>query len=169
MSDQLVIDTLDFVYSSKTLQGNVPLSNLERLKDYLASSTGKLTYLVTGLLDEQERPMLEISVNGAIDLSCQRCLGKIEHTLDVKAVLLLARNEDELQRYDEDIFADAIYASTELDILALIEDEVILSLPVSPRHENIECHISARAKKCETSVSVKEHPFTVLASLKRPH
>ena len=168
MFDQLVIDALDFVRSGKSLQGNDPLLNLERLRDYLTNSAGELAYLVTGLLDERDRPLLKMSVNGIIDLSCQRCLEKIEYTLDVKTALLLARNEDELSRYDEDMFVDAIYASNELDILALIEDEVILSLPVSPRHEDTAgCHPSTGTGIHEAAV--KEHPFTVLASLKQSH
>lgn len=76
MFDQLVIDALDFVRSGKSLQGNVPLLNLERLRDYLTNSAGELAYLITGLLDERDRPLLKMSVNGIIDLSCQRCLEK---------------------------------------------------------------------------------------------
>lgn len=168
MFDQLVIDALDFVRSGKSLQGSIPVLNLKRLSSYLTNSAGELAYLVTGLLDERDRPLLEISVNGTIDLSCQRCLEKIEYTLDMRTALLLARNEDELSRYDEDIFVDAIYASNELDILALIEDEVILSLPVSPRHEDAtRCHSLTGTGIHEATA--KEHPFTVLASLKRSH
>lgn len=168
MYDQLVIDALDFVRGGKSLQGSIPLLNLERLRSYLTDSAGELTYLVTGLLDERDRPLLEMSVNGTIDLSCQRCLEKIEHPLDVKTALLLARNEDELSHYDEDTFVDAIYASNELDILALIEDEVILSLPTSPRHEDAtKCYSSTDTEIHE--IIAKEHPFNVLASLKRSH
>lgn len=165
MFDQLVIDALDFVHSGKSLQGNIPLLSFERLRDYLANSAGELAYLVTGLLDERDRPTLKISVSGIIDLNCQRCLEKIEYALDVKTALLLARNKDELSRYDEDIFMDAIYASNELDILALVEEEIILSLPISPRHEDIECYLSTEIRETTT----QEHPFTVLASLKRSH
>jgi len=168
MFDQLVIDALDFVRSGKSLQGSIPVLNLKRLSSYLTNSAGELAYLVTGLLDERDRPLLEMSVNGTIDLSCQRCLEKIEYTLDMRTALLLARNEDELSRYDEDIFVDAIYASNELDILALIEDEAILSLPVSPRHEDAtRCHSLTGTGIHEATA--KEHPFTVLASLKRSH
>lgn len=167
MPDQLVIDALGFARSSKTLQGSITLSDLERLRDYLTNSAGELAYTVIGLLDECDSPMLKITVSGVVGLNCQRCLETIEHTLNVKTALFLARNEDELSRYDEDIFVDAIYASNELDILALIEDEVILSLPVSPRHEDAGCHISSETGMRETAA--KEHPFTVLASLKQPH
>lgn len=167
MPDQLVIDALDFARSSKALQGSITLSDLGRLSDYLTSSAGELAYTVIGLPDECDGPMLKITVSGIIGLNCQRCLETIEHALNVKTALFLARNEDELSRYDEDIFVDAIYASNELDILALIEDEVILSLPVSPRHEDAGCHLSGETGIREAAA--REHPFTVLASLKRPH
>ena len=166
MFDQLVIDALDFVRSGKSLQGDVSLLNLKRLKGYLTNQTGKLAYLISGLLDERGRPLLKISVSGIVDLSCQRCLEKIEYMLDVKTALLLAKSEDELSRYDEDISVDAIYAPSELDVLALIEDEVILSLPISPRHEDTtRCRLSTGIHK----TIPEEHPFTVLASLKRSH
>ncbi|MXS84759.1 DUF177 domain-containing protein [Nitrosomonas sp. HPC101] len=167
MSDQLVIDTLDFVCNRGSLQGNIPLVGLERLRSYLADTAGELTYLISGQLDRHSRPMLKISVNGNVNLSCQRCLKKMEYGLDLETELLLARNEDELSRYDEDIFVDAIYASSELSIQLLIEDEVILGLPISPRHQNVQCHVSTKAEIHTTAT--KEHPFTVLASLKRTH
>ncbi len=167
MSDQLVIDTLDFVRNGKALRGSIPLHDLQRLGSYLLDSTGELTYEISGQLDDLNRPMLEITVNATLDLSCQRCLKTIGYVLDVKTTLLLARTEDELALYDEDIFVDAIYASNELDILALVEDEAILSLPVSPRHEDTGCHISAETETHEDIE--KKHPFSILASLKHPH
>lgn len=167
MSDQLVIDTLNFVRNNSLLQGNIPLINLERLRSYLVNTSGELAYLIMGQLDEHDRPTLKLSISGSVDLSCQRCLEKMEFALDLKTKLLLARNEDELSRYDEDVFVDAIQASSELSILTLIEDEVILSLPISPRHQDTQCHLSAITETHVTAT--REHPFTVLASLKRTH
>lgn len=165
MSDQLVIDTLDFVRNRGALQGKIPLISLERLRSYLADTAGELTYLVSGQLDGHNRPMLKISVSGNVDLNCQRCLKTMEYGLDLETKLLLARSEDELSRYDEDIFVDAIYASNELSIQLLIEDEIILGLPISPRHQDTQCHVSIKTG----TTAAREHPFTVLASLKRTH
>ena len=167
MSDQLVIDTLHFVRNSGLLQGSIPLVNLERLCSYLVSTSGELTYLVAGQFDEYDRPMLRLSINGSVDLNCQRCLEKMGYSLNLETELLLARNEDELSRYDEDIFVDAIQASNELDVLTLIEDEIILSLPISPRHQDVKCHLSIVTEA--HMAATREHPFTVLASLKRTH
>lgn len=167
MSDQFVIDALNFVRNAGLLQDNISPSSFERLQSYLASVAGKVVYSVSGIFDEQGRPVLKIAVSGTLDLKCQRCLEKLEYSLNLETRLFLARNEEELLRYDEDIFIDAIPASHELDILALIEDEIILSLPVSPRHQNTACYMATRPGI--HGISTREHPFTALTSLKRSH
>jgi uncharacterized protein len=168
MLNQLVIDNpLEFVHDNKSLQGSVPIGDLERLHSYLANTSGELIYLVVGMLDEHGKPILKISVNGDIDLSCQRCLGKMKHVLNIKAKFILAQSEYELSRYDDDIFVEAIYAPNELNVLSLIEDEIILSLPISPRHQDIECHFPTK-NQIHSTIN-RKHPFAVLASLKQTH
>ena len=67
-----------------------------------------------------------------------------------------------------DIFTpDAIEASTELDVAALIEDEVLLSLPLAPRHAEGACtgRVATQVKD-----DVRKHSaFAELGALKRPH
>lgn len=167
MSDQLVIDSLEFAHNNQSLQGSISIGNLERLHSYLAHTSGELAYLISGMLDGDDKPLLEISINGDIDLICQRCLKKMQYTLNIKTRLILAQSEHELSRYDDDIFVEAIYASNELDALALIEDEIILSLPISPRHQDTNCHLSSK-DKIHSTID-KEHPFAALASLKQTH
>ena len=69
----------------------------------------------------------------------QRCLGELVHLLDLQTVILLAENENKLFRLDETETVDGFLAVSDLDVLALIEDEIILSLPISPRHREGEC------------------------------
>jgi len=59
--------------------------------------------------------------------------GSIEHTLH------LARNETELERLDALPDSDAILAGEMIDLVALIEDEVLLSLPLAAMHAEGEC------------------------------
>lgn len=168
MSNYL-IDTLKFVHEAGLLQGNLTLPGLERLKSYLANNKGILAYSVHGVSDEQNRPLLKIMISGSMNLKCQRCLDELEYQLDLETSLFLARNEEELFRYDEDIFIDAIPASRELDLLTLLEDEIILGLPVAPRHQNDNtCQLNENyAATCDNALN--EHPFMVLSSLKRTH
>ena len=69
----------------------------------------------------------------------QRCLGELVHLLDSQTVILLAENENELFRLDETETVDGFSAVSDLDVLALIGDEIILSLPISPRHREGGC------------------------------
>jgi len=166
MSAQIVIDTLDFVRNARTHHGKITPDEFIRLKDYLADSQGKLEYTISGNLDKIGRPILQVTIKGTINLQCQRCLGGLVHVLDLQAAILLVENENELFRLDENESVDGILAASDMDVLALIEDEIILSLPISPRHREDEC--SAR-KLTNINTICKKHPFTTLAKLKKLH
>ena len=86
--------------------------------------------------------------------------------LDLRTDLLLARDKSELARFDADASVDCILATPELDIIALVEDEIILSLPVSPRHGEDECTVDKR--ESDNRVEGKS-PFSALAALKKLH
>jgi uncharacterized protein len=79
----------------------------------------------------------------------------------------LAENETELDQTDDDDTIDAILASPNLDVLNLIEEEIILSLPISPCHSSDECKIYQSDKNIITDESISTRPFAVLASLKK--
>jgi len=166
MSARFVIDALDFVRNAGAHHGKITPAELERLQDYLSDNHGRLEYTVSGILDGDGSPILRIVVKGTINLQCQRCLAGLVHVLDLKADLLLARDESELSRLDEDESVDGVLAVPEMDVLVLIEDEVILSLPISPRHLEGECSIG---KPAGGDTVGKEHPFAVLATLKKLH
>jgi DUF177 domain-containing protein len=166
MSARIVIDAHDFVRFTRSLHGKITLGKCARLKDYLADSQGRLEYKINGTLDNNDRPILQVIIKGEISLFCQRCLGKLAHTLNLKSTLCLAENEKELSYLDEGESVEGILATSDIDIIELIEDEIILSLPISPRHRENDCS----AKELTNSYEVeKKHPFAVLLKLKKLH
>ena len=166
MSAPAVIDTLEFARSAQESSGSVPVSALKRLEDLLYDSAGTLGYELAGRRDERNRPLLELVVAGELHLQCQRCLGLLEYPLKVRNSLLVipegAAPEDDLEDPDA---PDTIEANPELDVNALIEDEVLLSLPLAPRHPEGAC-----ASRFETQYQASAAPsaFEKLAALKRP-
>ncbi len=164
MSAQIVIDTLDFVSNTRTLHGKIILKDCMRLKDYLYDNQGKLKYKISGVLDKNDKSILQVIINGEIPLHCQRCLGKLTYLLNIQREILLAENENELSHLDEIETIDGILADSNLDILELIEDEIILSLPISPRHRENEC--SAQEFTDSNPIGEK-NPFVALAKLKK--
>jgi len=140
MSAAGVIDSLEFARSAQALTGEVPLSSLERLHDVLIDTRGALRYALRGDRDERNRPQLHVAIDGELQLQCQRCLEALDYPVTVRTTLLLiSRGEQSDELLDDPEGPDAIEASDELDVAQLIEDEVVLSLPLSPRHAEGAC------------------------------
>lgn len=172
MSVRFVIDSLDFVRSAKVHHDRISPAEFQRLQSYLFDNCGELEYTVSGLLDKNNKPVICILIKGEINLCCQRCLGKLVHTLDLQTNLLLAKNEAELEQNNEDDTVDSILISSELDILALVEDEIILNFSISMCHQEGKCSMDSLTNNKLVSKKrqkPREHPFAALAQLKKIH
>jgi uncharacterized protein len=153
------IDSVDFARNSKEIRGEIAVSELSRLVDLLAKPDGSLTYTVSGSR-EGDSDMLGISLQGSCTLRCQRCLGELDYPVDMTSRLFLLPAE-KLDEVEDDDEVDAIEAEPKLDVLALIEEELLLSLPFAPRHPDGECASTTNG------LQQKASPFAVLAGLKK--
>ena len=154
------IDSLEFAKNGKELCGEISLIDLPRLGDMLINSDGTLTYRVIGS-HEGDSFKLEITLKGKCHLRCQRCLEELPYPLDFSAHLQLITAEMLEEVEDEGGIEDAIEASRRLDVLALIEDEVLLNLPFAPRHPEGTCAAPIK------DLRQKDNPFAILAVLKK--
>ena len=136
MSQRIVINTLAFSRDAGSLHGELPIACLTRVLDMLVDSTGTLSYRVEGRFSSRNRPQLVLQLDGMLSVCCQRCLEGIDYALEVSRVLEFVGDEEELTQEEiEDDSKDFLPAQGEFDVVALIEDEVILDLPSAPRHE----------------------------------
>ena len=155
-----VIDSLEFARTGQTLRGSLAVSDLTRLQDSLYDALGLVEFAVQGGHDSRHRPTLRLDVSGVLHLKCQRCLGQLDHPLRLANTLLLASAAGGL---DDDEEYESIEASPELDVGALVEDEIILGLPYSPRHAEGDCPADRHDPAGDTGRS----PFAKLATLRR--
>ena len=102
---------------------------------------GTLFCRVVGRQDQRGSLSLQLAVSGEVGLICQRCLDGMPYTVGVERTLYLARNEAELERLDALPDSDAIQAGETLSLVELIEDEVLLSLPLAAMHAEGECPV----------------------------
>ena len=164
MSDSIagtVIDCLEFARSGGVLDRSVGLGELPRLAELLTATAGFLSVRLEGWRDEQGKSWLQLNIAGEPVLCCQRCLGGVKFPLAIESRLqLIAPGEDWPDDDLEDDSADAIAAEVALTVLSLVEDEVLLALPIAPRHEQCESP-SASASGQGSS------PFAALADLKK--
>lgn len=157
MFAQPFIDSVVFARNGNELQGVIPLASLPRVSEMLVDAAGDMSYQVRGS-KEGDRLMLELELEGVCQLRCQRCLDVLSYPIKVKSNLQLLSLQELSELEVDDV--DGIEASAQLDLLALIEDEVLLDLPFSPRHPDGFC--SSVVESLEDSAG----PFAVLAGLK---
>ncbi|HEY5995178.1 MAG TPA: YceD family protein [Gallionellaceae bacterium] len=161
------IDSLDFAHKGQELRGTAPVSEMTRLQDMLAAPDGEVGYVLRGLMGKDGKPLLELSLTGNCQLRCQRCLQGMPYAINTVS-LLMPVPENELEsssmeggELDEADGIDRIPADAHLDVLGLVEDEILLGLPLSPRHESGACAAAA-----ESVPAGKQNPFAVLRELK---
>jgi uncharacterized protein len=133
-------DAFKLAASHSELKGSIEPDTLERLEDRIADALagaggGWIDWSIRGAADEQGRPAITVSIEGSVPLECQRCLGLLEQPVQQSTMLLLARNEAELLHLDEVSEHEVVLANAPLDPIALVEDELLLTLPFAPRHE----------------------------------
>lgn len=175
-------------------RGEIPIVRLTRLVDGLPEqNTGEAGMVQWAVHGEQGKgtsrsgaliggqPLLQLQVRATPILVCQRCNAPFEYPVDSTVVLQLVDSEEDLEDdlgdlddQDEDIEAAAglpekVVGSHRFDLLAQIEDELILSIPYVPRHD--ECPgqqaVSNEDENADSFEVKRPSPFAVLEQLKR--
>lgn len=155
-----VIDGQGFVREGRRLAGRIPVVRLERLTDLLLDASGDLQCELVGMAGRYGN-FIQLSVQGQLTLQCQRCLTPVVLPLQVSAKLKLIAPGAEWPEDDlEDDESDIIESGSEMPVLSLVEEEVLLALPIVPMHE--ACEPPADAGK-----NLESSPFAVLAKLKK--
>jgi uncharacterized protein len=136
----LHIDALRLIRNKETASGKFAAHELPRVADYLRSLEGAVEYRIEGGQDARQRPFIRCIINGYLELVCQRCLGPIQFAVSTDQRLIVVGSETAMPApEDEEDEVDFIVAAPKFDVLALVEDEIILSLPLAPRHAEQEC------------------------------
>jgi uncharacterized protein len=164
MTDDFLIPLDQFSDRPMVWEGTFAPADLERLEDTIADDRGALNYRVTAQLDPQRRKVVSCIINGFVFLTCQISLEAFRHDLSISDRLVLVDNEARLPSIEEESDSeDYVVADEPLDIRDLVEDAVLLALPMIPRKPGLE-----EAKGEASEAGEKASPFAALASLKRP-
>lgn len=157
-----VINSFDFARKALEIHDTILVSQFSRLSGLLASDEGVLDFQLKGSINAESRPGLELQVQGALMLSCQRCLEPFEFKLDIASSFILVADENALpSEEDEPEDPDYLVGDAHMQIIDLIEDEVLLALPLAPKHADDACAASSKLNELK-----KPNPFAVLKGLK---
>ena len=144
-------------------EGTIAVDELPRLRELVASPAGELRYSVTAHRDAQGRKVVSCIIEGFVFLTCQTTLEEFRHGVSIDDRLVLVEREAELPPIEEENDAeDYTVADGPLAVLDLVEDAVLLALPMVPRKPGLEEAQSGRPRS-EGGGS----PFAALASLRK--
>lgn len=156
-----ISDPFRFAAEGGVLSGRVALADLGRLADALSDRQGDVSYVVSAEPGAGSDPLLRLKASAVLSLQCQRCLQPMAWPLALDSLLRLVRPGAPIPDEELEIETfDTIEAATDMDVLALLEDEILLALPIAPRHDSCE---SPRP----LDGAQKESPFAALATLRK--
>ena len=145
------------------LSGSFQLSRLDRLSSLVISNDTDITLSFEFSSNAYRHPTIKGHIDTELLVECQRCLEPMVHTIDLDFDLLIDASEDDVQSFQMDtVYTDDGY----LDVFEVIEDELILTLPLISMHEDNACNKQWQPDSIEESVVEKNNPFAVLKSLK---
>jgi uncharacterized protein len=129
------IDVFALAVARGVVRGRLALAALHRAPDALLAHEGSIDVTWTGGPDAQRRPAGVLHMAGDLTLRCDRCQGALAWRLDESRPFWFVRTEAELARLPVDESPDEpLLGSARFDLAELVEDELILSVPLSPRH-----------------------------------
>ena len=160
------VDPFRLAETERVLKGGLEISKMPRLSKLAKTAAGRVEcelrfHKMAG--DSYLSGRLESTLR----LTCQRCLEDFDLPVTSEFSLLLVESDamaERVQEYAEPL----IIENDELDIANFIEDELLLSIPGIPRHEDLEaCHGYQLPEATDTlEEPEKQNPFAVLEQLK---
>ncbi len=112
---------------------------------------------------------LHLQADASVPLTCQRCLDPVDVALTVDRWFRFVADEATAEREDEEVEEDLLVLDKAFDLAALVEDELLMELPLVPRHDICprEPEFEVSDPEFERAQQAKTQPFDVLATLKR--
>jgi uncharacterized protein len=169
------LDVKAFAQDAVVLTGQDALRSHERL---LAETQGRgpespVTWSATG---EVRNPLhhtpevwLHVKAGTVLSLTCQRCLAPVDVPVAVDRSFRFVPDEETAAAQDDESEEDVLALSRSFDLPALVEDELLMEMPLAPRHETCPpVHVVVEDEGFEGSSARHENPFAVLGQLKAP-
>jgi len=179
MSRQLpeLIDPVQLADKGQEIIGQVAISRMSRIQDSLMTNSGCFDVVLRFGKDGAGQRFIKGTLHGTLQLCCQRCMLALAWPVDAGFSLALLYSEAQIETL-ADHYEPFLLPDEKVKLIELLEDEVILQLPLVPRHEVRDCPAAAdvlqfgeqdapkSAPDDTPEAEGKPNPFSVLATMK---
>ena len=152
--------------------GEVPISDFSRLMKVVASDKGHVNARMQFSFEKGKIAIISLKINAEIELICQRTLNPFMYAIDSQIELAAVGSEKQME-YLSDHYEPVIIQDGLLDPKDIIEEEILLAIPVIPKSRLNDCDSSGNSAYCSASkigeeekICQKPNPFAILSTLK---
>ncbi len=162
------IDPFRLAKNGLTLEGTLPLSGMARLAEIILDTQGDVyVSMQFGIDTILGTPFMRGQFSAALTLRCERCFESMVFDAEIECLLAILAHEHKIAGLSEEYDPWVIGSEDVVTISDVVEDELILSLPLIPKHTQAclpdEVWTSGKASE---EIEEKVSPFAVLKTLK---
>lgn len=168
------LDVRAFAQSAGSRTQQELLQKYERLAQEVAAPTADLTLNWSAQGELRAVPggeaevWLHMQADTVLPLTCQRCLTPVDVALAVNRSFRFVADEETAAALDDESEDDVLALDPEFDLATLVEDELLMEIPLVPRHE--ECPVEVKLEVVDpgfdAALAEKPKPFAALAQLR---
>ena len=164
------LDIWTLAQSGALIEGEQPAAELARLQSACAGQAlDPVRWRLQGLLkpgpDGRDQPWMVLQIGAELPLTCVRCLQPVNQVFRIEREFRFVADEATAMAEDEDSEEDLLPLTPPLDGLSLIEDELLMDMPILPKHENCQSEYLQTNDLGESDEKVK--PFAALAQWRK--
>jgi len=162
-------DPVRFAKWGRHLEGSIPLSKMSRIAEQATELRGDVSVSIDCSMGEDRVRALRGHIKAIVPMQCQRCMDEVEIPVDSHFALGVVDSEVFAEKLPEEYEPLMIEEDEKLFLQELIEDELILALPIVAMHPKEECkagHTTEDDANLVQQESRQESPFAILKDLK---
>jgi uncharacterized protein len=152
----ILINNLEFAQKNLEISGDINPKDCERLLESLSQTdlnSASIRYTLMGYAKKMHLPSLRLQVESKLPVLCQRCLEAMQIHLNLEFEYLISENNPNGMEENDEI--DWLELSQHMNLTELIEDELLIAMPIAPLHE-------ADCIKATMQSGEKPNPFAIL-------
>ena len=140
MSKSFIIDSLEFARGLKTHAFSLEAADMPKIIEMAVQTVEPLSVKVGGGVRRDGKAFIDLEIVGSLLLECQRCLEGFESQINSRSRFIIAPTENDLTDLSEESDdVNSILGEHEFDLIGFVENELVLSLPMIPMHDEGVC------------------------------
>jgi len=160
------IDPIQLAERGARLTGTLPLKSMPRMAPgSLAGSEDIIVDLSFERSEGEKIFLMHGTLHVHLRVTCQRCLEAMDLELEATPWVILMKAGERLAQSESD--ADILVVDKPLSLSALVEDELLLAMPMVPMHDPDRCPARSYVARVRRVGELGKNPFAVLSRMKK--